>query len=114
MLQSENREGKTSLADESAVEKLMEYVRSKKLSGPGFYDLGEDESSTPECPKFKVACKMGEFSATGEGMSKKNARYDSAAKLLKILKGDSEEKKKSGAKKSTRPKQNIRKAKNKT
>ena len=88
LLMAEEKKQKNKIAppDESAVEKLMEYVRSSRLSGASFYDLGESDESTPERPSFRVSCKIGDVSAEGTGLSKKNARCDSAAKMLALLK----------------------------
>lgn len=117
ILVSEEKNGKfkSSQADESAVEKLMEYVRSSKLTGINFYDLGESEYSTPELPSFRVACKVGELSSEGVGMSKKSARADSAAKLLSLIKKKNEASKKQKKNIHSAPKSKPRVvAKNKT
>ena len=88
ILMAEEKKQKNKIAppDESAVEKLMEYVRSSRLSGASFYDLGESAESTPERPSFRVSCKIGDACAEGVGQSKKSARCDSAAKMLALLK----------------------------
>ena len=116
MLMDEEEKSKNPIPDESAVEKLMEYVKSSRLTGLSFYDLGESEGSTPERPSFKVCCKIGEKSAEGVGLSKKSARCDSAAKMLATLKKKSAPTSQSPAKKrANKPKTNSRKtAKNKT
>ena len=86
ILMDEDKRKGTRVADEKDLEKLMEYVKSSRLTGLCFYDLGESENSTPERPDFRVSCRIGEASAEGVGVSKKSARYDSAAKLLSLLK----------------------------
>lgn len=113
--EEENGKYKSKQADDTAVERLMEYVRSSRLAGISFYDLGESEDSTPELPKFRVACKVGELSSEGIGMSKKSARADSAAKLLSLIKKKKETPKKQKKNVRSNPKVNSRiAAKNKT
>lgn len=117
ILIAEEKNGKSNLVqpDDSAVEKLLEYIRSTRLAGASFYDLGESEHSTPEVPSFRVACKVGELSSEGVGMSKKHARADSAAKLLALLKKKKEPSKKQSKNPNTKAKNKLRSmAKNKT
>ena len=96
LLMAEEENGrKNDIIDESAVEKLMQYLRSRKISGPSFYDLGESEASTPQRQKFKVACRIGDKSVEGVGESKKSARCDSARRMLSALKAPISEKKSS-------------------
>ena len=116
ILMAENEKKRLSVPDESAVERLMEYVRSARLSGASFYDLGEAEGSTPERPSFRVACKIGEINAEGVGVSKKNARCDSAAKMLSLLKKQSAPKQKNGLKRKNIPAKSVlaKTVKNKT
>jgi len=86
ILMEEEEKRKNPPPDENTVERLIEYLRSSRLPGASFYDLGETDSSTPERPNFKVACKIGDMCAEGVGISKKNARSDSADKMLILLK----------------------------
>ncbi len=114
-LMSEEKKKNVHVADEEDLERLMDYVRSSRLAGLSFYDLGESEDSTPERPSFKVSCKIGETVAEGVGASKKSARYDSAAKLLKLLKKkQTSEKKTVQDVKKTRNTKSVKRAKNKT
>lgn len=111
LMEEEDRGKKKKIPDESAVQKLMEYVSSRKISGLSFYDLGESESSTPERQNFMIGCKIGDKSVKGEGKSKKDARCDSAGKMLNLLKSAYSDK----TKKSTQKITNVKKrAKNKT
>lgn len=84
ILKSE-KEKRENLPDEKSPEKLMEYLKSAHISGLSFYDMGECDTSTPERPSFRVECKIGELSVEGVGISKKNARCDSAAKMLTLI-----------------------------
>ncbi len=117
ILISEEKREKTNAhaPDSAAVDRLMEEISRQKLSGASFYDLGESEASTPELPSFKVACKVGELCAEGFGMSKKDARADSAAKLLSLIekknKGTAKEKSSSHFKPKRKPHSRV---KNKT
>ena len=116
ILMEEEKKSTAKAPDEASVERLMEYVRSAKLSGANFYDLGEAEDSTLERPSFRVACKIGDMSAEGCGLSKRVARCDSAKKMLSILKNKNcRENGKKTQKSVAKPKTNFqKKAKNKT
>lgn len=115
LMDDEAEKAKTAQPDESAVEKLMSYVRSSRLTGLSFYDLGETADSTPERPCFRVACKIGDKSAEGLGLSKKSARCDSAAKMISMLKTKKAAPKSQRFKGGENPKTNTQKrAKNKT
>ncbi len=112
LMEEESLRGAKKLPDESSVEKLMEYLSSKKLTGLSFFDLGECEGSTPQRQSFKVGCKIGDKSVEGIGVSKKGARCDSAHKMLMLLKGNTQgEKNKKAPQKKTNQK---KMAKNKT
>ena len=100
LLMAEEKNAKLPLPDERAVERLMEYVRSAHLTTASFYDLGEAEDSTPERPSFRVSCKIGDTEAQGLGLSKKNARCDSAEKMLALIKKKSAQKESQKSKKS--------------
>ncbi|MBR5139836.1 MAG: hypothetical protein IKV16_02155 [Clostridia bacterium] len=106
-------DGRECLVDEKSPERLMEYLKSVRMSGLSFFDLGEGEDSTPERPSFKVSCRVGELSAEGVGVSKKNARCDSAKKMLDLLK-KKDEKKAPQASKAARKSKPKSKPKNKT
>ena len=93
VLMEEEMKKKAPKPDGAAVQKLIEYLRSVKETAPSFVDMGEDESSTPELPKYRVACKAMGFSSIGNGLSKSDARIDSASKMLKLIKGKSDGKK---------------------
>lgn len=111
LLMAEEKNGnKNDIPDDSAVEKLMNYLESRKIPGLCFYDLGESEASTPQRQKFKVACKIGDRSVEGVGESKRSARCDSARRMLSVLKTQNTEKKKMPQKKTNSKKM----AKNKT
>ncbi len=115
ILMAEDKHKGARVADEKDLEQLMEYVKSSRLKGLSFYDLGESENSTPERPSFKVSCKIGETSAEGIGVSKKCARYDSAAKLLVLLKKkNSPSRSKVKTSKNTKKGKTVPHAKNKT
>lgn len=111
LMQEEGLRGAKNLPDDSSVEKLMEYLTSKKLTGLSFFDLGECEGSTPQRQKFKVGCKIGDKSVEGVGVSKKGARSDSAHKMLMLLKGNAPSQNKKAPQKKTNQK---RITKNKT
>ena len=89
MLMVEEEKKKKPAASDTAVEQLVAYLSSAHLSGASFYDLGEAENSSPTRPTFKVSCKVGDKICEGEGASKKNARCESAAKMLSLLKKQS-------------------------
>ena len=90
--------------DDKSPERLIEYLKSVQMPGPSFHDMGESEDSTPERPSFKVSCKVGDITCDGIGASKKNARSDSALKMLGLLKNKSEKKTAKGPKTARKPK----------
>ena len=98
LLIAEEKNEKKPKIDNKAVESLVEYIRSVKLPSPSFYDLGEAENSSSSSPSFKVSCKVGDKTAEGVGASKKNARCDSAAKMLSLLKNKNGAQKRSAKK----------------
>ncbi len=103
MLMAEEEKKKRPKPNDAAVEELISYLSSSHLPSASFYDLGEAEDSTAASPRFKIACRVGDKTAEGTGMSKKNARCDSAGKMLSLLKKQSKTQGKPQNKKTAKP-----------
>ena len=71
--------------DENAVKELRDYATRKKALFPEFRDLGETEDSTVNVKEYAIECRCMGKSSIAKGKSKQDARFISAAEVLKIL-----------------------------
>ena len=76
----------TQKKSDAALTRLKEYASKEHKPSPEFKDLGESVFSKTDSPEYEVECRFLGISAVGKAATKRDAKIDSAEKLLAILK----------------------------